>query len=284
MAASSTGRARRAVPRPHRARPELPRRRLDRGARPGRVHRPRAHGACCATSARRSRPFNAFLLPAGRGDAAAADGAPQRRTRWPSRASCATSTRVAWVQLPRPGGRPVPRGRRPKYCTGGGGAMVAFGIKGGLEAGKAFIDALELFCLLANIGDAKSLVIHPATHDPLAARRGAAERRRRHARTSSACRSASSTSTTSSPTSTRRWRPRAARRPLRRSGQGLARRRRGAGEAARSATRSSGASMPTDRRTRSAGTGGGGALDGLVGHRLRDLDRATRRRRATRPA
>ena len=49
------------------------------------------------------------------------------------------------------------------------GALIAFGIKGGLEAGKEFIDNLELLSLLANIGDAKSLVIHPAstTHQQL---------------------------------------------------------------------------------------------------------------------
>jgi O-acetylhomoserine (thiol)-lyase len=40
---------------------------------------------------------------------------------------------------------------------------VGFGIKGGLEAGKKFIDAVKLFSHLANIGDAKSLVIHPAS-------------------------------------------------------------------------------------------------------------------------
>ena len=43
------------------------------------------------------------------------------------------------------------------------GALVGFGLKGGIEAGKKFIDHLELFSHLANIGDAKSLAIHPAT-------------------------------------------------------------------------------------------------------------------------
>ena len=47
--------------------------------------------------------------------------------------------------------------------------MISFGIKGGLNEGKVFIDSLELLSLLANIGDAKSLVIHPAstTHQQL---------------------------------------------------------------------------------------------------------------------
>ena len=46
---------------------------------------------------------------------------------------------------------------------------MGFGIKGGLEAGRSFIDKLKLFSLLANVGDAKSLVIHPAstTHQQL---------------------------------------------------------------------------------------------------------------------
>lgn len=56
-----------------------------------------------------------------------------------------------------------------KYLPKGAGAMLTFGIKGGLEAGRKFINALQLFSLLANVGDAKSLVIHPAstTHSQL---------------------------------------------------------------------------------------------------------------------
>lgn len=56
-----------------------------------------------------------------------------------------------------------------KYLRGGAGALVTFGIKGGYEAGKKFINSVKLFSLLANIGDAKSLVIHPAstTHSQL---------------------------------------------------------------------------------------------------------------------
>jgi O-acetylhomoserine (thiol)-lyase len=56
-----------------------------------------------------------------------------------------------------------------KYLKHGFGGMVGFGIKGGLEAGKRFIDSVRLLSHLANIGDAKSLVIHPAstTHQQL---------------------------------------------------------------------------------------------------------------------
>jgi len=56
-----------------------------------------------------------------------------------------------------------------KYLKKGFGGMVVFGIKGGMKAGKKFIESLNLFSLLANVGDAKSLVIHPAstTHSQL---------------------------------------------------------------------------------------------------------------------
>lgn len=63
-----------------------------------------------------------------------------------------------------------------KYLKGGFGGILGFGIKGGLEAGKKFINAVKLFSHLANIGDAKSLVIHPAstTHQQLSAEEQAA--------------------------------------------------------------------------------------------------------------
>lgn len=58
-----------------------------------------------------------------------------------------------------------------KYLNGKGGSMVVFGIKGGAEAGAKFIEGLSLFSHLANVGDAKSLAIHPATttHSQLSA-------------------------------------------------------------------------------------------------------------------
>ncbi|MDI3533997.1 MAG: O-acetylhomoserine (thiol)-lyase [Thermosediminibacterales bacterium] len=59
--------------------------------------------------------------------------------------------------------------RAQKYLPKGQGAILTFGIKGGLEEGKKFIESLKLFSHLANVGDAKSLVIHPAstTHQQL---------------------------------------------------------------------------------------------------------------------
>jgi O-acetylhomoserine (thiol)-lyase len=69
---------------------------------------------------------------------------------------------VAWVNYPAlESSKSFERAK--KYLPKGKGAIVTFGIKGGFEAGKNFINSLKLFSLLANIGDAKSLVIHPAS-------------------------------------------------------------------------------------------------------------------------
>jgi O-acetylhomoserine (thiol)-lyase len=59
--------------------------------------------------------------------------------------------------------------RAKKYLQHGFGGVLNFGIKGGLEAGRAFIDRVKLASHLANVGDAKTLVIHPAstTHQQL---------------------------------------------------------------------------------------------------------------------
>jgi O-acetylhomoserine (thiol)-lyase len=75
---------------------------------------------------------------------------------------------VAWVRypgLPDDPANPVAR----KYLKQGFGGMVVFGIRGGVEAGGRFIENLRLFSHLANVGDAKSLAIHPAstTHSQL---------------------------------------------------------------------------------------------------------------------
>jgi O-acetylhomoserine (thiol)-lyase len=58
-----------------------------------------------------------------------------------------------------------------KYLTNGYGALVGFGLKSGLEGGRKFIDSLALHSHVANIGDARSLAIHPAstTHSQLTA-------------------------------------------------------------------------------------------------------------------
>ncbi len=70
--------------------------------------------------------------------------------------------KVSWVNYPGLPKSPE-KERVKKYLPNGAGAILGFGIKGGLEAGKKFIDSLQLISHLANIGDAKSLAIHPAT-------------------------------------------------------------------------------------------------------------------------
>ncbi len=73
-----------------------------------------------------------------------------------------THVGVEWVRFP---GLPDDPefAKNQKYLAGKGGSMVVFGIKGGRAAGQKFIEALKLFSHLANVGDAKSLAIHPAT-------------------------------------------------------------------------------------------------------------------------
>lgn len=69
---------------------------------------------------------------------------------------------ISWVNYPGLDSSPE-KARVKKYLPKGTGAILGFGIKGGLEAGKKFIDSLELISHLANVGDAKTLAIHPAT-------------------------------------------------------------------------------------------------------------------------
>ena len=75
---------------------------------------------------------------------------------------------VNWVRFPGLKGDPMNE-LNDKYLKGKGGSMVVFGIEGGREAGEKFINKLELCSHLANVGDAKSLAIHPAstTHSQL---------------------------------------------------------------------------------------------------------------------
>lgn len=77
---------------------------------------------------------------------------------------------VAWVKHPSLASHPD-HDRAKKYLPKGAGAILGFGIKGGVEAGRKFINSLKLFSHLANVGDAKSLAIHPAstTHSQLSA-------------------------------------------------------------------------------------------------------------------
>ena len=106
-------------------------------------------------------PFNAFLFLQG------IETLPLRMERHCENAlSVATHlkghAKVEWVKYPGLPGDPS-NALNQKYLSGKGGAMVVFGIKGGADAGVKFIESLQLFSHLANVGDAKSLAIHPAT-------------------------------------------------------------------------------------------------------------------------
>jgi len=114
-------------------------------------------------------PFNAWLLLQGletlalRMERHSANGLAVAR--WLEKHSC-----VAWVRYPGLASSPT-FGLTEKYLPKGQGALVGFGIRGGREAAVKFIESCKLFSHLANIGDAKSLVIHPAstTHEQLSA-------------------------------------------------------------------------------------------------------------------
>ena len=112
-------------------------------------------------------PFNSFLFLQG------LETLPLRQQRHSENALAVAEflkahPLVSWVTYP---GLPEDASYAiaSKYLKRGFGGLVGFGIKGGLEAGKKFINAVKLFSHLANIGDAKSLVIHPAstTHQQL---------------------------------------------------------------------------------------------------------------------
>ncbi|WP_446897924.1 O-acetylhomoserine aminocarboxypropyltransferase/cysteine synthase family protein [Clostridium sp. LBM24168] len=70
--------------------------------------------------------------------------------------------KVSWVNYPELESSPY-HDLAKKYLPKGAGSIFTFGIKGGLEAGKKFINSVKLFSLLANVADAKSLVIHPSS-------------------------------------------------------------------------------------------------------------------------
>ena len=81
-----------------------------------------------------------------------------------------THPSVTWVKYPSLPSSPY-HALAKKYVPKGAGSVFSFGIKGGYDAGKKFIDSVKMFSHLANVGDARSLVIHPAatTHQQLTA-------------------------------------------------------------------------------------------------------------------
>lgn len=106
-------------------------------------------------------PFNSFLLLQG------LETLPLRMERHSQNALAVASAlsrdpRVQWVNYPGLPSSPY-RALAERYLPLGQGAVLTFGIRGGVAEGKRFIDSLRLFSHLANVGDAKSLVIHPAS-------------------------------------------------------------------------------------------------------------------------
>lgn len=106
-------------------------------------------------------PFNAFLL---------LQGLETLHLRMPRHVDNALAValwlkghpKVNWVNYPGLADSSE-KERVAKYLPKGAGAIIGFGVKGGIEAGRQFIDSLQLVSHLANVGDAKTLAIHPAT-------------------------------------------------------------------------------------------------------------------------
>jgi O-acetylhomoserine (thiol)-lyase len=112
-------------------------------------------------------PFNAFLFLQG------LETLPLRILRHSENALAVAKwlerhDQVTWVSYPGLESHPAHR-QAVRYLKGGFGGIVTFGIKGGVDAGRKLIDNVKIFSLLANVGDAKSLIIHPAstTHSQL---------------------------------------------------------------------------------------------------------------------
>ncbi|MCL5771446.1 MAG: O-acetylhomoserine aminocarboxypropyltransferase/cysteine synthase [Actinobacteria bacterium] len=106
-------------------------------------------------------PFNSFLLLQG------LETLPLRMIKHSENALAVaqyleSNPLVSWVNYPGLDSSPEKK-KADKYLRKGYGAIIGFGIKGGAEAGKKFINSLQLISHLANIGDAKTLAIHPAT-------------------------------------------------------------------------------------------------------------------------
>ncbi|HTR36603.1 MAG TPA: O-acetylhomoserine aminocarboxypropyltransferase/cysteine synthase family protein [Bryobacteraceae bacterium] len=112
-------------------------------------------------------PFNSFLFLLGLETLPLRMECHSRNAFDVARHLC-SHPQVAWVNYPALASSPY-HSLAQKYLPQGAGAIVTFGIRGGLAAGKEFIESLQLFSHLANVGDAKSLVIHPAstTHQQL---------------------------------------------------------------------------------------------------------------------
>src|SRR5690348_451805 len=112
-------------------------------------------------------PFNSFLFLQGLETLKLRMEAHSQNALAVAQFLCA-HPQVSWVNYPGVASNKY-HGLAQKYLPKGAGAIMSFGIKGGMNAGRKFIESLQLISHLANVGDAKSLVIHPAstTHQQL---------------------------------------------------------------------------------------------------------------------
>ncbi len=163
------GKARRPVPDARHARPELSRRGMDAGRQAARsiAYIIKARVTLLRDIGAAASPFNCFLHIQG------LESVVVRM-----RQHCANATAVAdWLKKQSKVTKVIFPGhmagelkrRADAYLKGGYGGLVGFELKGGHDAGRKFIDALKMFYHVANIGDARSLAIHPAstTHSQL---------------------------------------------------------------------------------------------------------------------
>ena len=114
-------------------------------------------------------PFNAFLIATG------VETLPLRMKQHSDNALAAAQMleqheKVAWVSYAGLSSSPY-HALAQRYCPKGAGAVFTFGLKGGYDAGIKLVNSIDLFSHLANVGDTKSLIIHPAstTHRQLSA-------------------------------------------------------------------------------------------------------------------
>ena len=131
--------------------------------RPSAISPSRSRAGCsaCSTADSALSPFNAFLILTG------IETLPLRMQRHCDNATAVASWlaghgKVAWVGYP---GLPGDRYHNlaKKYVPNGAGAVFTFGLKGGYDAGVKLVSNVKLFSHLANIGDTRSLMIHPAS-------------------------------------------------------------------------------------------------------------------------
>ena len=158
----------RCVPPDDRAKQGIPRHSFSRNVRRLRIHHEGARGRV-ARFRSSPEPFQFIFISAGPGDIEAAHGVSLAQRAGSGELSVKTSRRRLG-KLSGAGIQPVSRARKKVLCRAARGAILSFGIRGGLQAGRRFIENLKVVSHLANVGDAKSLpVIHPAstTHQQL---------------------------------------------------------------------------------------------------------------------